>query len=453
LIADVSTDPDYLATLPEIRSELAVPVIRDGVVIGVLNVESGAERRLGAWDQVLVELFSQQVVVTLANVSRFEDANVRATVDGLTGLPNHRASMTALEQELERGQRYGRPFAVCVLDLDHFKALNDGFGHAAGDATLRELAQVVRQSVRGVDIPGRLGGEEFVIILPEVSAEAAMSAAERIRLAVAQHSFAVGGGTHVTCSLGIASYPDDGTERDALLAAADRALYAAKQLGRNQFRSAGDPTVDALLADAVGHDSREATALAGTIDALVAMVEARDAPTGQHGNQVADLAVALGLEMGLERQAAQMLGIAGRLHDIGKVAVPDAILQKPSRLTTEEWQVVAQHPTIGADILCRVPALRAIAPIIRAHHERWDGLGYPDGLIGAVIPLSARIVAVVDAFHAMTSERPYRQAQSVSWACAELERGAGSQFDPDVVTALQRVVRKASASVLDPTAA
>lgn len=415
-------------------------LLGSALLLGLVIVRQG----LAVWENRRLQ---RAVVADAERLDRLNHeltaANARleglATTDPLTGLANHRAVMAALDQELERGQRYGRPFTIWILDLDHFKAVNDSLGHGAGDATLAEIAQLMRQTARGIDVLGRLGGEEFVAILPEVTADMAGSLAERLRASVAQHTFAVGGGIHLTCSMGLASYPTHSTGRDELLELADRALYAAKRLGRNQYRSAGESSVAALLLDQVGHDSREETALAGTVEALAALVDARDHYAGQHARAVSELVVRLALSLGMDTNSAHLLGLAGRLHDIGKVAVPDAVLQKPGCLTPDEWQVLRRHPIVGADVVRRVPALRALVPMIRGHHERWDGTGYPDGLRGDTIPLGARVLAVADAYGAMTSDRPYRPAQSSSWALAELRRCAGTQFDPQVVQALQDV--------------
>jgi diguanylate cyclase (GGDEF)-like protein len=378
-----------------------------------------------------------------ANNEELQAANSRlealATTDALTGMPNHRALVAALDYELERAQRYGRSCSVLFIDLDHFKALNDGCGHAGGDAALRELAQVFRAALRSVDVLGRWGGEEFIALLPELEGDAALAVAERVRMAVSARMFQVGGGVHLTCSIGVASYPQDAAERDSLVERADRAMYAAKRLGRNQVRAADDAAVRAML-EAEGMGSREAAALAGTVEALAALVEARDHYTGQHTQRVAALTMRLALMLKLDATQAHLVGLAARLHDVGKVAIPDAILQKPGRLTPDEWARMRTHPTVGADVLDMVPALRPVAPLVRAHHERWDGLGYPAGLAREEIPLGARIVAVADAFGAITSDRPYQQRREATWALKELRRCAGTQFDPVIVEALARML-------------
>jgi HD-GYP domain-containing protein (c-di-GMP phosphodiesterase class II) len=291
-----------------------------------------------------------------------------------------------------------------------------------------------------VDLLGRWGGEEFIALLPETDHEGALAAAERVRAVVAAHRFMAGIGAHLTCSIGVATYPHDASDRNGLVAAADQAMYAAKHLGRNQVRAAADPSVAALRGDNSTRGSREELALAGTVEALAALVNARDNYTGQHCQEVAGLTFRVAQTLGLDAAEARMVGLAARLHDVGKVAIPDAVLQKPGRLTEEEWVLMRTHPLVGADVVGRVPALRAVVPLIRGHHERWDGQGYPDGMAGEAIPLGARIIAVVDAYGAMTTDRPYRPARDAGWALAELRRCAGNQFDPAVIDALERVL-------------
>jgi diguanylate cyclase (GGDEF)-like protein len=366
-------------------------------------------------------------------------AERRAGIDGLTGLPNQTAMIAALDRELERARRYNRPCSALFLDVDHFKALNDSHGHPAGDTALRDFARVVSETIRGVDLLGRWGGEEFLVLLPETDDTNALLSAERLRAAVADHRFTIAGGLHLTCSVGTATYPRDGDDRGLLIDAADRAMYVAKHLGRNQVRSVSDPAVAMLVGGRLADDTREQTAMAGTVEALAALINARDAYTGLHTDEVAALSVKLAHAMGLGAAESRMVGVAARLHDVGKVAIPDAILRKPGRLSDDEWTLMREHPSVSADVVQRVPALRAIVPVIRAHHERWDGAGYPDGLMGEAIPLGARIIAVADAYAAITTDRPYRQQSDSTWALAEVRRCAGIQFDLAVVTALERV--------------
>ncbi len=356
--------------------------------------------------------------------------------DPLTELPNHRALLSTLKQELERARRYDRPCSLLFLDLDHFKALNDGYGHAAGDTVLCAFAGVLSTTIRNMDTAGRWGGEEFVVILPEATVEEALDIAERIRKAVSFFSFEISGGLHLTCSVGVACYPEHATDQDALITAADQAMYGAKRLGRNQVRMVSDPAIIALLNTETAEGGREETALHGTVEALITLVEKRDWSLGHHSQQVADLVRQLALARGMSLEEAQVVALAGQLHDIGKVAIPDAILQKPGPLTEEEWEQMRRHSIVGAEVISCIPSLRPLAPVIRAHHERWDGQGYPDHLQSEQIPLAARLIAVVDSYTVMTTDRPYQLARPQAVVLVELQRCAGSQFDPRVVEAL-----------------
>jgi diguanylate cyclase (GGDEF)-like protein len=363
-----------------------------------------------------------------------------ATTDPLTSLLNHRAIMAALDQEMERSRRFGRPYSLVFLDLDHFKALNDGYGHAAGDTTLTEMGAVVRESLRGIDTLGRWGGEEFVAILPEADVEAGIATAERIREAVAKHPFSIGGGIHLTCSLGVACYPNDAHDLSELVETADKAMYAAKKLGRNQARWIGDPLVSAVADTVEQAGSRDEVTMVGIVEAFATLVGARDMYTGHHTDDICEISTEIALAVGLDEDEARMVGMIGKLHDVGKVAIPDAILQKSGSLTEEEWNQMRLHTVIGADVISHIPILRALAAGIRGHHERWDGKGYPDALAGEDIPLASRIVAVADAFGAMTTDRPYWQARDRDWALAEIKRCAGTQFDPTIVAILEDIV-------------
>jgi diguanylate cyclase (GGDEF)-like protein len=362
-----------------------------------------------------------------------------ATTDPLTGLPNHRALITAIEQEIERSRRYERTFTILFLDLDHFKALNDTYGHQVGDEALSALGNLLKLRLRTVDTPGRWGGEEFLALLPETDERGALAVAEEIRETIAGFGFGETG-MHLTCSIGIACYPHDGLDRSTLIEAADRAMYAAKTLGRNQAFGASDPAVGALDGEA-GNSSRDALALAGAVEALAMLVDVRDDYTGGHASEVSRLALAAALELGCPPAEANMISVAGRLHDVGKVAVPDTILRKPGKLTEDEWAIMRTHSSVGAEVVSLIPAIRSLAPVVRAHHEKVDGSGYPDGLRGHDIPLGARIIAVADAYSAMISDRPYRKALAPDVALAELRQHAGSQFDPAVVEAFAAVLR------------
>ena len=364
-----------------------------------------------------------------------------ATTDPITALANHRALASVIDGELARSERHGRNCTLLFLDIDHFKELNDACGHAAGDSALREFGELVNKTLRSMDTLGRWGGEEFVVVLPEIDADHAMTIAERVRKTIAAHLFEIAGGIHLTASVGVATYPDDGSTRGGLLDAADRAMYTAKWLGRNQTFNASDPVVTSVKRSQGGVSMPDERVIMGAVDALALLVDLRDKGTSEHSLHVAKLAQHMAIALDFAPEQARTVYIAAKLHDIGKIAVADAILKKAEPLTAEEWQAMRQHPTIGADVVARIGRLADVAPIIRSHQEHYDGSGYPEGLVGEQIPFAARIVAVADAFDAMVSDRPYRERMAVEDALDELHRCAGTQFDPRVVAALHGVLK------------
>jgi two-component system cell cycle response regulator len=408
------------------------------VAAGGLFISAAAVVVLVALRQFLAqrELLSTHRELELAH----EELAALATTDPVTMLPNHRALVTAINDELSRSRRQGLGFALVFFDVDHFKLFNDSVGHAAGDTALRELGEVAASCLRGMDTVGRWGGEEFVVVLPETGADEAMVVTQRLRAAIAAHKFSVTERPHLTGSFGVAIYPDDGLTRAQLIDAADQAMYVAKRLGRNQVFSAADPALAALGAVSHRPAAGEEDATSGPVEALALLLDERDASTGAHSAEVANLAGRLAVELGCDRSQLSAIRLAARLHDIGKVAVSDAILVKPGPLTEGEWVVMKQHPVVGAEVLGLIPALRSIAPLVRAHHERWDGTGYPDGLAAEDIPLAVRILSVADAWGAMVSERPYSRPMSEADALSEVIRCAGTHFDPRVVAALERIL-------------
>ena len=394
-----------------------------------------------------VELAAANEALHLAN-ARLEEL---ATTDLLTGLPNHRGMTAFLESEVKRARRHGRPFGILFFDIDHFKSINDAGGHAAGDAALQQFAAMVRGNLREVDVLGRWGGEEFIAVLPETDEAGALVVAEQMCAAVAESVFPIGGGLRMTCSVGVTAYqaeaPADGygaagrgEGHEALVTAADQAMYAAKRLGRNQVRAAGDPVVEGLLAGNQENASREDIALAGTVEALLTLAEMRDGSARRRAEDAALLAVRLAQALGLSGAEARQIGLAARLHDIGYLAIPDAVLRAPAPMGTEEQALLHTHTQIGARVVGHIPGLRALTPLILNHHEHWDGTGYPDGIEGEQIPMGARVIAVVDAFCALTHGQISRWALKPAQALGELRRGAGGPFDPTVVEALASLV-------------
>ncbi len=360
-------------------------------------------------------------------VGRLADA---AGTDPLTGLANRREFEEQFGRELDRSQRSGRPLGLVVLDLDWFKEINDRFGHDTGDRALQRLARVLKRVTRGMDTVARLGGEEFAVLAPEAEDDASYQLAERVRHAI-KMNFA-GDAMPLTASCGVSSFPASGTTTADLMRAADRALYAAKDLGRDRsvvFRS------DAPVGTA-GLGSAEAARAGPRLSLLIAIAEAVDRRKGSpgHARAVGRYAEAIARQLGLSEPTVEQIALAGLLHDIGTVGVGDPILTKAGPLAEEEWEEMRRHPELGARILATAD-LDAIAELVLAHHERPDGQGYPAGLEDDEIPIGAQIIAVADAYAAITADRIYKDGVSPEEAREEIRTSAGTQFDPEVVEA------------------
>ena len=378
-----------------------------------------------------------------------------ATTDELTGLWNRRRFFEVLRREFHRVRRHGTDLALAMFDLDHFKVVNDTYGHTFGDRVLVEVAKAVLLEVRETDVAARYGGEEFVVLMPSTSSEEAMSAVERIRKRVAQRYISDGKhAVRVTLSAGVSAAEAQGTSTpEALLRLADEALYAAKHAGRDCVRTwhqicvdqkeevlNQSRKVDDLQRRMTSLSARSKDVFVEGSQGLVQALEARDPYRKSHSENVTRYAVAIAGVMGLDAEETATIRRAAVLHDIGTIGVADAILRKPGKLTAEERRVMEGHVLIGVRMLDQMHFLDREISLVRHHHERWDGCGYPDGLQGEAIPRGARILAVADALDAVVSDRVYRGGGTVMAAIQTLQDESGRQFDPAVVDALVRWV-------------
>jgi two-component system, cell cycle response regulator len=370
-------------------------------------------------------------LLVVARLGELVDEQRRAAVtDGLTGLYNRRFFEATLALEAEHAARSGRDLGLLVLDIDHFKRINDAHGHQAGDRVLRELAARLVASSRGGDVIARYGGEEFVVLLRNTSVEAVPETAERLRRAVGDVPIVLGDDVWLatTISVGGAAWPVHAHSADELVRVADQALYAAKRLGRNRVQIGRPPGGTAVVQE------RDEDAVLAYLERLADEIDARLA-SEEHSAAIARWAGTIADHLGLGPDARWRAELAGRVHDIGKIIVTDEILLKPGPLTGGEWAILRRHPVQGARLVGLAEGLYQVAAVVRQHHERFDGTGYPDGRTGEEIRIEARIVAVCDAWAAIRSNRPYDAARPVGAAREQLRVASGSQFDPTVVAA------------------
>jgi diguanylate cyclase (GGDEF)-like protein len=358
--------------------------------------------------------------------------------DPLTGALNHRGLHDALHEMLETAREQGTKVSIVELDIDHFEALNDRRGHAAGDEALRIAARVIDGELRPGDVCGRIGGDEFLLALPDSDAWGAERVVERLRQAIAGAP-PTEGAPGLAFSAGIAEFPRDARDQHGLMRLAEGALYRAKRSGRNRC-VVYSSFVDAPLSLQEEADRARTAGLANTVYALARAVDLKDGYTHQHSARVAQYGAVLAREMGMSEEEIDQLRTAGILHDVGKVGVADAVLLKPARLTDDEFLEMQRHSTLGRDII-EGAGMPEIAEWVLYLHERWDGRGYPERLAGDDIPLASRVLGVADAFEAMTSSRLYRRGMPVEKALEELEKSAGAQFDPQVAQRMVDLVR------------
>lgn len=390
-------------------------------------------------DGVVVQIFGIAQDVTARKQAeerkdaRLAEAESHAERDALTGLYNRRAFLHRLQQETEDAavSTGETPLTVALLDLDSFKFFNDVYGHLEGDTVLRNVADALRSCCRETDMLARLGGDEFAALFPGLGREGAERRITRMKEVIAQLGYRPTGHSltssiPIALSGGVAVMPDDGITPAAALRMADERLYQDKIRQRESW------------SEVLRSDLSVRVKGFAMLDALVTSVDCKDRYTRLHSEDVLVYALQIAEELALSHTEQETLKVAALLHDVGKIGVPERILRQPGSLPSVDFEAIKQHADLGAIIVGAVPGLEETLPAIRHHHERWDGNGYPHGLVGEDIPFMARVLAIADAFSAMTTDRPYRPGMSVEDALYELERGAGIQWDPACVAAFLR---------------
>jgi two-component system cell cycle response regulator len=354
-----------------------------------------------------------------------------AVIDNLTGLHNRRFFEAQLNLELERAKRSDQDVGLVTLDIDHFKSVNDTYGHPGGDRVLIQVAEQIRNTARAGDVVARYGGEEFAVLMPGISGHELTEAAERLRIAVNSRPMEVNSQVSlaITISAGAVSTPSDATTAQELVAVADRALYAAKRTGRNRTIT-GDGHIREMTPVLGGSEAPVFELLTGAADSLDANLS-----TSEHSSAISRWAVTLAQAIDLDEETRLRCSIAGRLHDIGKLFIPTSLLTKPTALTDFEWEEMRKHPSHGARLVGLIPGHESIADIIKQHHEHFDGTGYPHQLARQEIRIEARIVAICDSYAAMRADRPHMARLSADASRAQLLEGRGTQFDPDITNA------------------
>jgi diguanylate cyclase (GGDEF)-like protein len=399
----VAQVPARLEALPRITATSLAAGAALGLLLVAYLVPVGPVA-IGLAAAAILAVIARAAVSFRETILMFADARIEARTDSLTNLGNRRKLMTDLRRELLAAS-VESPRVLVMFDLDGFKRYNDTYGHPAGDALLARLGANLGRAIRPYGNAYRLGGDEFCVLVV-TGASSAKTIIALAAAALSEH----GEGFTVRSSHGAVILPHEARDATLALRIADQRMYAQKE-------------------------DRRSSATRQTRDILLQVLQEREPELGDHLKGVAKLALSVGTRLELVAEELDEVVRAAELHDVGKMAIPDEVLHKPGPLTEQEWGFVRQHTIIGERILSAAPALLPVAKLVRASHEHYDGSGYPDGLAADAIPLGARIVAVCDAFDAMTSSRPYRPAVSVESALEELRACAGTQFDPAVVDA------------------
>ena len=430
--------------------EVIIPIKSRNELIGMLMLTRKQNNTAYTLDDLdLLSYLGASTAVAFDNARLFTRSQNEALTDSLTKLHNHRYFFKALSEQMARVG--SAELSLLMIDLDLFKLFNDLYGHVEGDKALEMVAAILVRNAGQKGIVCRYGGEEFTVLLPYHDTKMAFDIAEKIRLDIEKSFFNMTDVTQrfLTASIGVCTYPHAAPNGKELLKRADLAMYTAKNSGKNQT-IIYTPQVTSVETAFNENTDRAASAkptFAATIYALTAAIDAKDHYTFGHSQKVAQYATILASKLALDKSHIEIIREAALLHDIGKIGIPESILTKSGRLTVEEFEMVKQHVEMSITIIKHLPSLNHVIPAVIGHHERWDGKGYPRGLMGENIPLAARCLSITDAFDAMTSNRPYRPCLSVNDALNEIERNMGTQFDPLITNIFVKLVRDGTIEV------
>jgi diguanylate cyclase (GGDEF)-like protein len=458
--------------LPDSRAVLCIPITYAETLLGVLNVESRSENAFSPQDVLILNTLADLLATALHNAFVFQKLQQQSITDGLTGIKTRRFFWEALSAEWKRASRSGRPFSVVLIDLDKFKEVNDTMGHFEGDLVLARVGRLLEQKSRQSNVVARYGGDEFIVLMPETGAEQAQVLAERLRqwLAgdpmLAEH--------HITGSFGVASFPMHGFSIEDIIRVADAGMYVSKRSGGNlvstaqefvegqdfarqrqqisayiegflQRECAGPEQLEELTTTlyklCCGEQGCNAPLLKEAIESLSRAAESRELQTAGHGDLVARYSEVVARALGLSSEETADLVYAARVHDVGKIFIPEQILNKPGPLSDDEFFQVRMHAHVGAEIVGIIPHSSMMREAIEHHHQRFDGSGYPDGLRGEEIPLWARIIGLTDAYANMVTEQSFSSARTPEQALDELVKMSGTRFDGMLVRLLLRGLR------------
>jgi len=461
--------------LPDSRAVLCLPISYGETLLGVLNVESRDENAFAPQDVLILNTLADLLATALHNSFVFQRLQQQSITDGLTGIKTRRFFWEALSSEWKRASRSGRPFSVVLIDLDKFKEVNDSLGHLEGDLVLARVGRLLEQKCRQSNVVARYGGDEFIILMPETGIEQAQVLAERLRLWLATDPMLEE--HHITGSFGVASFPVHGFSIEDLIRMADEGMYLSKRGGGNKVSTSepfreGTAVHRQLISSYIegflqrqqnGPDHLEelvgtlrklcattgdggAIAMREAVEALAQSAEMREPNAVGHGERTAHFAGIIARGLSLSTKEIDDIAFAGRIHDVGKLFVEERILNKSGPLSEAEFSLIKTHPQVGAEILRAIPHAENVAHAVAAHHEAFDGSGYPLGLSGEDIPLFGRIVAVADAYANMMSERSFAPAKTHEQAITELGKLSGTRFDGMIVRLFTRLLKMERAS-------